>query len=207
MDLKKQILKAAKADSIPEGTSGLWIVKKVVIKKALKQNRNGVYTWIIPGTYTHLIRITMAKLNQWPPGEVVMEDTSFELHKHLNFMLRSHGQVLVTGLGLGCVVRGCLANPNVRHITCIEKNQNVLNLVEPYMPTNNLTIIKADALEWCKDNKKHFDCAWHDLWTNRENGEPHLTAWHIRLLFYCKKNVNFQGAWNSPRWIIRKLSI
>jgi hypothetical protein len=35
-----------------------------------------------------------------------MNDFPQELKKHLDFVLRARGRVLVTGLGLGCVVRG-----------------------------------------------------------------------------------------------------
>ena len=199
MDLKNKILKAARADTIPEGDSGLWIIKKTFYDHDEITNWRGKQVILPAGVYTHLIRVTTAKLHLWPPGEVVMEDTPFELNTHLNFMLHACGDVLVTGLGLGCVIRGLLMNPRVNHITCIEKSDNVLNLVAPYIKNDRLTIIKADALNWCKDSHNKFDCAWHDLWTNREDGEPHLDLWHTELFAYCKKKVRFQGAWAYPR--------
>lgn len=140
-----------------------------------------------------------------------MEDTPFELKKHLSFMLQAHGRVLVTGLGLGCVVRGLLANPNVDHVTCIERSSDVLKLVEPYMPQDRLTIIQADALEWTKTNKERFDFAWHDIWTDRDQGEPHLDLWHTHLIFNCLDKVGRQGAWNynrtARRLIARKIKL
>ena len=133
-------------------------------------------------------------------GEVVMEDTPFELNNHLDFMLKAKGHVLVTGLGLGCVIRGMLANGHVDHVTCIERSQDVLDLVAPHMPaTDRLEIIKADALEWTKGTTQRFDCAWHDIWTDRDVGEPHLAQSHTSLIKNCAPKVNFQGAWAYPR--------
>jgi hypothetical protein len=48
--------------------------------------------------------------------EVVMEDSPRELRRHLPIWMHAHGRVLVTGLGLGCVVRGLLASPHVEYI-------------------------------------------------------------------------------------------
>jgi spermidine synthase len=69
----------------------------------------------------------------------------------------------------------------------------------PKPPTERLTIIEADALRWTAQNKQRFDCAWHDLWTNRDNGEPHLDVWHARLFVNCRRTVKRQGAWAFDR--------
>src|SRR6185369_8969082 len=98
--------------------------------------------------YTYLRFLTDKTLYSEHPGAVVMEDTPFELRTHLGFVMRAHGRVLITGLGLGCVIRGLLENPKVEHVTCIENSKDVLKLVAPYMPTERLEIVEADALEW-----------------------------------------------------------
>lgn len=196
---KNDLLIAMKADSIPAGWSDLWYIVKTSLTEPSPNMRHGKAVVVPPGTYTFLYRLTDATLYCDPPGEVVMEDTPFELQTHLAFVTRAHGRVLITGLGLGCVIRGLLANPNVEHITCIEDSNDVLKLVGPYMPRGRLTIIEADALEWTANNKETFDCAWHDLWTDRGNGEPHLDHWHARLLMNCRGTVKQQGAWAFDR--------
>lgn len=193
------ILRAAKATDIPAAWSGLWFIEKAEIKFMQPSEYRGTTVIIPPGVYTHLFRMTDGTMHKYPPGVVVMEDTPLELRTHLEFMLKACGRVLVTGLGLGCVVRGLLANPAVTHVTCIENSSDVLWLVEPYMPkTDRLTIIYADALKWT-ETMPEFDYAWHDLWTNREAGEPLLDEWHIKLIFNCKDKVKNQGAWNLQR--------
>jgi hypothetical protein len=200
-----EILQAMPACAIPEGHSHLWFVNKLRIHKPIAKLRMGKRVILLAGTYTFLTRLTEDTLYNQPPGEVVMEDTPFELRTHLNFALRARGQVLVTGLGLGCVVRGLLANPNVTHVTCIEKSPDVLALVAPYMPKERLTIVQADALDWTKQTDQHFDCAWHDLWTNKDNGEPHVDFWHTKLIMNCWEKATRQGAWLFPRTVSGRL--
>lgn len=199
------ILVAMKADSIPDGESGLWYITKTTLKAPFATQYHGKDLVVRTGNYTHLYRITDSTLFNQPPGEVVMEDTDFELQTHLDFVMHATGRVLVSGLGLGCVVRGLLANPDVLAVTCLENSLDVLKMVAPYMPTDRLTIVYADALEWTANNKTPFDCAWHDVWTNRDNGEPHLDHWHTRLLINCKKTVPVQGAWALDRRLKKML--
>ena len=195
------VLSAARAEMIPSAWSGAWCVQKATLKEESVTEKG-----LLPaGTYTHLFRLTDSTLYNSPPGEVVMEDTPYELRTHLDFMIRAYGRVLVTGLGLGCVVRGLLANPAVEHVTCIENSPDVLKLVRPYMPTERLSIIEAEALTWTAESGQSFDCAWHDLWADRDAGQPHLDNWHMRLMFNCAKQVEFQGAWSFNRTFKRLL--
>ena len=198
-------LEAMRAESVPEGWSGLWLVKKLEISGPTLSERHGKPVLVQPGVYTFLHRLTDGTLHHEPPGVTVMEDTRCELVTHLDFVLRARGKVLVTGLGLGCVVRGLLANPAVEHVTCIENSPDVLRLVGPYMPKERLTIIQADALEWTALNTEKFDCAWHDLWTDRAAGEPLLDFWHVRLIMNCRRTVKQQGAWGFDRLLRRRL--
>ncbi len=198
-NLKDSILQACSAKNIPEGESGLWSVYKLHVANETTAWKGDKEEILHPGIYTYLRRYTMETAHRKPPGEIVMEDTIQELKTHLNFMLMAHGKVLVTGLGLGCVVRGLLVNPMVESVTCVEKSRNVLRLVLPHMSFDRLTVIHADALEWVKTNREKFDCAYHDLWTNQEEGEPHLALWHRQLLRDCSRKVHMQGAWAFPK--------
>lgn len=196
----EDLLLAAKAEIIPEGWSGLWFIRKVTTLTNEAVDRDGRRFVLLPGTYTHLFRVTDSTLHLNPPGEVVMEDTPGELKKHLSFMIQARGRILVTGLGLGCVVRGLLANRKVDHVTVIEKSEDVLKLVGPYMPlTERLTIVHEDAFKWVALNKTKFDYAWHDIWSDRDAGEEHLDFYHTQLIFDCRDYCEHQGAWNYSR--------
>lgn len=195
---KKKIIEAAKATYIPESTSSLWSIHKKEIKEPRIAKHRGKERFVFPGTITYLSKFTEASMHL-PHGEIIMEDSIYELNTHMGFMLKAKGNILITGLGLGCVIRGSLANGNAMHITCIERSKDVLKLVEPYMPAKRLEIIEADALEWTKENKFKFDYAWHDLFTDQSAGEPHLDVWHTKLIINCTGSVKNQGAWAFSR--------
>lgn len=205
--LRHQILNAAKATAIPEGAKGLWHIRKFTLSKAITAPKDGKLVSVPKGTYTQLWRWTHQTIQErldgkhGEPGELVMTDSPDELNTHLNFMLRARGRVLITGLGLGCVIRGCLANPNVQHIVCIERDPDVIRLVKPHMPTDRLTILQAEAVSWCANNlpRQRFDCAWHDLWSDPDKNEPHLALIHSNLFVRCHRAVTFQGAWAFPK--------
>ena len=90
INLKAKILKAARADSIPKGESGLWTVEKAYHKTNKPETWHGKEVMLPADIYTHLLRVTTEKLHLWPPGDIVMEDTPFEMNTHLNFMLKAY---------------------------------------------------------------------------------------------------------------------
>jgi len=194
--MKEAILRAAMATDIPEGIAGLWHIKR--LRTAEPMTLPGKRGVLPPGVYTQLYRYTTATLHKI--GELVMHDFPDELTTHLEFMLKARGRVLITGLGLGCVARGCLANPNVESITVIERDADVIGLVHPHMPKERYTLIHADAIEWCKrretmgDEGLPFDCAWHDLWSDPDANEPHLQLNHADFIFAPEVRSLFAGA-------------
>lgn len=147
--------------------------------------------------YTLLRRISWSTLHLEGADEVVMEDSAQELRKHLPIWMASHGRVLKTGLGLGCVVRGLLANPAVEHVTCIEIDPNIIAMVGPEFQGNpRVEIICADALLWEPPQDNMWDFAWHDIWTD---GDEPLQLLHMRLAKRFHHRVGAQGAWAFPR--------
>lgn len=201
MDLNSRMIAAAIADAVSEGQSGRWTVKKFTLSKPLAVPReHGRKVVLPPRAYTQLYCSSKGNSNRF--GDLVMDDTEHEVRKHLQFMRSANGRVLITGLGLGCVVRGCLANPAVREVVCIERSPDVLKLVAPSMTKDRLTIVEADAINWVPENVKRgrFDCAWHDIWSDPDKGEPALAVAHSRLLIDClSAGIRNLGAWNFPR--------
>lgn len=196
--MKTAILESARADHIPTGRRGPWSIRRWHQREAQAHVHGHV---VPPGVYTALCRQTLATLHiDRHPGETVMEDTPPELFKHMDFMLRARGDVLVSGLGLGCVARGLLANPAVRSVTVIEISQHVLELVLPHMRIDRLDVIHADAVEWIQQTERRFDYAWHDVWTDVPSGEEHLAVLHGRLLVATQDKASHQGAWAFPRF-------
>lgn len=199
----KTFLLAAKATSIPEASGLMWAIKKVRTTKDLTVKKDDKFVRLPAGCYTKLWRYTEANPYDMGAGEVVMEDTDYELRTHLQFMMMAYGHVLITGLGLGCVARGTLANPRVRSVTVIERDKEVLSMVAPHMPSD-IKVVRADALDYIRDTDQQYQCVWHDVWTDQDAGEPHLAVKHMELITETVRICSgFQGAWAFPRYYRR----
>ena len=149
--------------------------------------------------YTLLRRMTLATMHTL--GEIVMEDSQLELRKHLPIWIAGRGRVLVTGLGLGCVVRGLLANRNVDQIDVVELDDDILRVVGPEFARDpRVTLHHGDALTI--DLPGRFDLAWHDLWVDG----PNLQVLHAKLFLRFKNRCGPQGAWAFPRKFARLMS-
>lgn len=139
--------------------------------------------------------------------EVVMEDSPTELMRHMPIWLEAFGRVLVTGLGLGCVVRGLLANPLVEHIDVIELDQFIIQVIgQEFLGNPKVTIHHGDALTYQfskPTTRQGWDFAWHDLWMDG----PGLQPLHSKLfLRYMGTVEHRQGAWAYPKPTKRYLS-
>ena len=155
-------------------------------------------------SYTLLHHTTMGTLHQ-EFGDVVMEDSRPELLRHMPIWRAAAGRVLVTGLGLGCVVRGLLATRTVESIDVVELDSDILRIVGAEFAGNDrVTLYQADALTWTWPAGRQWDFAWHDLWT--EAGDKALQTQHMELLSRFFEAVGRQGAWALPRALRLPLS-
>lgn len=138
---------------------------------------------IVPGTYKKLVIA----------NEVVMSNTRMEIITNREFVLSAHGNVLINGLGLGMVVEQLLKKDRVEHITIIEKDQTVIDLVAPvFKNEERVTIIKACAFEYQPPKGVIYDFVWHDIWTYiHPNNLVEMTRLHRK---YGKRS-HWQGSW------------
>jgi hypothetical protein len=126
-----------------------------------------------------------------------MSDDPTELRKHLAIVRVASGRVLVSGLGLGCVVRGLLANQAVKQVDVVEIDADVLRMVGPtFAGEPRVTIHHGDALTYDWPAGTRWNFAWHDVWSEHEP----LAILHAHLLRRYRPLVARQGAWQFPRW-------
>lgn len=98
-------------------------------------------------------------------GECVMSDTDMEKRTNRSFCMKAHGEVLIGGLGIGMIILAIQDDPEVSHITIIEKVPEVIELVGDQLPLNNkVEIINADVFEWKPCNGKKYNCIYMDIW-------------------------------------------
>jgi hypothetical protein len=182
-DYARQFIRPA---AIPEGTSGGFSIRRLTFSEthASLYNTHDYLNGdgnrrITPGSYTQLLE-----------GETVwMSDTPAEQTDHLGFIAAAAGDILITGLGLGLVVAACLRKKEVKSVTVIELQADVILLVAPTLQKlakelgKTFRVVPADAYAW--DPDQLFDFAWHDIWPtiSAENATPmreimrHYTPW------------------------------
>jgi hypothetical protein len=156
---------------VPEGRRGDACVEHFEVREAQSNlsamiaqlsQENKWWEYVPPGRYA---RLTIG-------GKLFMTDSLFEKFAALPFIDNARGDVLVTGLGLGMVVPPLLATPELKSLTIIEKNPDVIDLVETplrnfvekhWCASRRLTIECADAYLWDGGDKK-YDTIFHDIW-------------------------------------------
>ena len=168
---------------------GLWRIRRVRYAAPYLIDQIGYRS------QTRLERWTMGTLHQ-KHGVLVMDDSHTELSRHLPIWLHAWGNILVTGLGLGCVVRGLLANPKVEHVDVVEIDKDILAMVGPdFASQERVTLHHGDALTFPLPSRLTWDYAWHDLFCK----EGHLQILHARVLLRYQDVCRHQGAWGFPR--------
>ena len=159
---------------------------------------------VYPGRYTMLAI----------GGQTIMSDTHAEVADHMpafrEIAKPTTKRVLITGLGIGVVIKYALSMKHVEHVDVIERSGAVIELVGPsYNSDPRLNIVHADALrhDWIHpeddpiDLHPAWDVVWHDIWPslNFDNLATIQSLGH-RYRPYCR----WQGAWSLDE-IIRKV--
>ncbi len=185
--------------SIPSGTWGLWTIRRVCVPEDSPERARVGHPVL-----TSLHKVTEATLNT-EFGDVIMEDSAIELRKHLPIWMAARGRVLVSGLGLGCVVRGLLLKPEVETVTVVEIDPTILRIVGPEFERHpKVRLVRGDALTYHWPEQVRWDFAWHDLYTDEGNGVA-LHCLHLKLMARLRDRVCRQGAWALPRMAKRFL--
>lgn len=183
-------------DSVDTGHAGLWTIARVHftgtdMPAAIARHCVGY------SSMTMLFRATLASLHK-ERGECVMEDSASELRRHLPILLAATGRVLVSGLGLGCVVRGLLSKPDVEHIDVLEVDPAIVQLVgREFAHDPRVTLHVVDAERFVCTGQR-WDYAWHDVWSEHEA----LDVVHARLMVKYAPYMRApgrQGAWQLDR--------
>ena len=181
---------------LPSGKSGPWTVEKFTVTEdgaamhnlRAMLNRHRGETMIYPGEYTRLLR----------GGTIIMSDTPGEKQDHETFVRYAAGKVLIAGLGLGMVTNAVLLKPNVKHVTVVEIDSDVIKLVGPHLPNQErLEVVNADIWEWKPRRGARYSDAWFDIWPDIcEDNLDEMQALKKRFRTYCKH----MGFWSENRF-------
>jgi hypothetical protein len=184
--------------AIPEGERGEWRIAHreiteqdadrinwIAYQKDRLDEDMGMMRFISDGVFTSLYC-----------GEApFMSDHSFEVCDSARFAKIAHGDVLISGLGLGVVIGQLERNRRVRSITVLEKSSEVIELVAPHVGG---CIIEADSFLWKPPAGTRFDWAWHDIWPSIS---PKNAVDMVTLYGHHRRWVEKQMFWSWPQII------
>ena len=124
-----------------------------------------------------------------------MSITPNEINTMRPYIEEAKGNILVLGLGLGYYPFTISLKDEVKKITIVELDQNIINIFNkhllPLFPhKEKIQIIKGEAIKFLNNNKDHYDFVFVDLWHNPEDGLPlYLRISKIAMHY---KNCKFQ---------------
>lgn len=140
------------AELLEDRQVGDWKLEKFTIES---NNLMARMQGITPGTY---VRLTHR-------GECVMSNTNMEKRTNMDFCINAHGDVLIGGLGIGMIILAIQDKPEVKSITVIEKNHEVIDMVASQLNFNDkVNIICADVFEWKPEKGVKYDVSYMDIW-------------------------------------------
>ncbi|HSH80023.1 MAG TPA: hypothetical protein VLA19_15975 [Herpetosiphonaceae bacterium] len=81
-------------------------------------------------------------------------------------VLRDPGcrRVLITGLGLGIIVKHALLQPHIQRVDVVELSDDVLRLIRPHYRDRRLHVHCGDALTIELGPRRTWDLIYHDFW-------------------------------------------
>lgn len=106
------------------------------------------------------------------PWETWMSITPLEVESQELGYRHAFGHTVVMGLGMGWIAANCALNPRVTRVTVVERDAEVIRLIEasgaldalPDAARRKLGIVAADALEWRPDAEDPVDFLYVDIW-------------------------------------------
>lgn len=182
------------ASWLPTGAAGDWTISRFTVTPKDEElgrlhaavSRSSFGRFTPAGDYTWLKH----------RGHTIMSDTPDEISDHLGAIHRARGRVLIHGLGLGMVAAAVLRKPEVAHVTVVEIDADVIQLVSPHLTTAfgaRLDVVHADALTWKPPRGAAWDVAWHDIWPNIcEDNLDEMKKLHRRF----GRRAAWQGSWS-----------
>ena len=107
--------------------------------------------------------------------EIWMSLNPNEIKTMAPYIDKATGNVLVLGLGMGYVAFMMAMKKDVKSVTIIEKDQQVIdifnNLIWPnFKNKEKIKIIKDDGVNFLRNNKSKYNYIFADLWHSPEDG-------------------------------------
>lgn len=124
---------------------------------------NSFRCYIPSGRYVRLVR----KISGKRATSVIMSNTPMEQRTCASVVERAYGDVLIGGFGLGMIVLAMQDKPEVKSITVLENNKEIINEIADILPLDDkVKVFYADVFDWKPQRGKKYDTIWLDIWDN-----------------------------------------
>lgn len=93
-----------------------------------------------------------------------MSNIPAEIYDHAEICRKSHGRILICGLGLGIILHQLCCNDHISEIVVVEKEPEIIDMIAPAFLENKVTILQEDAffLDECGITGQ-FDTMFFDI--------------------------------------------
>lgn len=148
-------------------------------------------------------------------GTMMMSDAANEHSTNSYVVYKANGDVLIAGLGLGMILLPICKKPEVRSVTVLENNVDVMSLVSAPIrealgkDAEKLTIFWADAFKYTphKEHTQKFDTVYFDIWPTITTASlPEITKLKRRYARRLRRDnqLAWMGAWCEQEIRYRK---
>ena len=135
-----------------------------------------------------------------------MSITPMEVESHITHVNEATGNVLVGGLGMGYYITQIVAKEDVKKVTVIEYNKEIialyLKLIEDnptYFSNNKVEIIHGDLFETIPTLTEKYDYAYLDIW--EELGSSAISPDLIKIADSGGIDAKKLGFWGMERFV------
>lgn len=130
-------------------------------------------------------------------GEMMMSDTNMERISNEEFVRNANGRVFIAGLGIGMIIHNLkekIDSGEVTEVVVMEKYQDVIDLVSPYIEGLPVKYVCEDVLTYKPSKDDVFDTIYFDIWaTIGEENLDEIKMLHNR--WKNKKNKSNPRSW------------
>ena len=94
----------------------------------------------------------------------IMSNTPMEEYTNKDFIINAFGDVLIGGLGIGMIILPLQDKSNVKSITIVEKNKDIIYMISNQLNFNSKVSIVNDDIFTYKPINNKYDCIYIDIW-------------------------------------------
>ncbi len=141
--------------------------EKTTLSMSRGDNRIGKVTW---DNDTRILILATKKTTDdevLECGEVWMSLTPTEIVSQRPGVKKAKGNVMIAGLGMGWLARKILERKQVKHVTIVEKDPDILAFFGGALKRDfgsKVTLLCNDAYEWIEPRIPDYDSVIFDIW-------------------------------------------